>query len=392
MRTVLFITIFSFLAACGDDTASPSTMNDAGDDAQQNNTSNNVNNAQDVGQQDTANDEGNGTDAGRDLATDTSSDVAIDANDMSFPDVTSQPCTHPTTDPNCPMGEFGPATFLDTVEVVLDNTCCRDMTGDGTFDNRMGSILAAVVGFGLDINQDIAANIQAGRLVYLVEFANWENETFDSSLDATVYLGVDEDQDFTDNLAGTGNFLVTPDNFDEVTGDPLSPFETTQVLNSRLNAQRGVIDLRFPGLLPEVEIITTDLQLTADVDPNSILESGGRVTITNGELSGAILRNRFFQSLNEAAVGCACIGREIFTPEGDGSFNCDLNAAEEMLCLTDPEAGCRLMGQTMSCSLWGQLGGTTDVDTNGDGENDAFSIGLRVTGVGASITDRVPDL
>lgn len=340
-------------------------------------------------------DQGSGSmDAGRDegtpdLGSDAAQDLGPDVADVfQFPDVPAQECYHPSTDPMCPMGEFGPATFLNSIVIDENKSCCRDFTGDGMPDSKIGEYAAILKGGGTDINMRIDTAIQAGELIYLLEFSNWSNDTFDAELDTTLFLGDDIDLDFSDNIAGTGLFLAHYDSYD-MNGDPKWAFTTSSVTNGRLVAQGGSLELVFPDLLDQVKLQVTDVRVEADVVSPADLQSGGRVVLENGELSGVLIRDIFYASLNEASVACECLQKPVFAYNAtDDEWECDLTQADSDNCMFDPTSGCRFLSDRTSCQFFQLASSDVDVDTDGDGKADGFSIGARFTGIGASITER----
>lgn len=337
----------------------------------------------------------NGLDMGSDMSQ--PSDMSsTDMADMSepedmfmFPDVAAQDCFHPSTDPNCPMGEFGAGTFLRTLEIDETEQCCRDFTGDGVNDNKIGQYARILGGTGQDINGNIATAIEAGELSYLFTYRDWSNEDFDGDLGMTVLLGVDETPDFQDNLMGMGTFLVTPESFDDVTGDPKWVFDDVTVNNGHLVARGGTLNLFFPNLLDQVQLLATDVRIEADVVPPADLASGGTVALENGELSGAMDRDLFYESMNEASASCACIGLPVFEYDADADkYDCVTTDEIQTACQFDPSSGCRFLSNRMACQFLELASGDIDVDTDGDGVADAFSVGVKFSGVGASVVGR----
>ncbi len=377
--TALSLFLSLFLVNCSNDVA-PTKTADVANDTVKNEKDASTDTKLDTDERDL----GPETDAG---TTDVSNDVIADVADMADVTVDPQACTFPTTDANCPQGPFGPGTFLTSVAIAEDNTCCFDFTGDNVLDNEIGEILGLLGGFGINANQNIANAIQAGELVYLLEFLNWENEMNDPDFSINLYYGTDAVAPFDDNLLGMGDFLIDPISINQVTQKPKWGFQKASVTDGNLVASDGVLRLSFPGLLDAVRMEIVNANLTATVDPTADLSAGGRVALTNGELSGALLRTEFFASLNEAAALCACIGNPIFSPQGNGNYSCSLTNEQNASCSASPVQGCRFLGSRTNCTVLGNLGGRADVDTTGDNSPDAFSFGARVEGKGAKIVE-----
>lgn len=310
-------------------------------------------------------------------------DVAPDVPDE--PDVPAQECAYPNADPMCPQGAFGPGTFLNTIEVVNNRSCCRDFDGDGMFDNKIGTLLGLLTTVGEDPNGNIAAAIQSGELAYVLEYANWSNEEYDSALDFRVLLGIDEDDDFTDNLAGTGSFLVRPESYED-NGAPKWNFDNASVQDGRLVATGGTLELFFPGLLDEVQMLIRDVRVEADVVAPATLHAGGGVTLENGEISGMFDRALFFDSMNEAANACSCLGKNVYVySSSSDQYLCDIDSSDMAGCAAEPNQGCRFLADTTTCLFLQNISDEVDVDFDNDGTNDAFSVAVRFSGVPASI-------
>ena len=327
-------------------------------------------------------------DTGSDVGDVTSADIGTDTADVwDEPDVAPQPCFHPSSDPNCPMGAYGAGAFLKTIQIAEDRTCCRDFDRDGALDNKIGEYMKLLKANGTDMNARIAAAVQAGELAYLLEFSNWANETSDPQLDVRLFLGADDDFDYSDNLAGTGSFLIEEASF-EPNGDAKWVFATGVVRDGKLRANGGTLELVFPGLLDEVRLHVSDVTVGADVVPPADLQSSGRVTLANGELSGALHRELLFGSLNEAAVGCSCLQKPIFSYDAPADqWRCDVEEADTTGCQFDTP-GCQSLADPTFCTFFELASKGVDVDADDDGKKDSFSVGARFTAVGASITGR----
>lgn len=316
-----------------------------------------------------------GADAGEDMAA--MEDMGA-ADMMMWPDMMDAACTFPTTDPNCPMGPYGPGAYVTKFQIVEDTTCCRDFSGDGSPDNFVGSTLirTAKTAFMQDVNANVAKAIELGLTVYLFEFKDLGDVRYDRSLSIDVLTGTDDDLDLTNNTAGNGAFVVSPRSFD-FAGQPRSYFHQAQLYNGKLFASQGRFEVTFPGLISGVELILADVELRADVMPTSTLGAGGGVGLGNGELSGAMLREPLINSMNSLARSCACIGRDIFSYQAaTNTYKCELNASA---CETD--ARCKDVGDKTLCSTLAFLSRSVDIDSDGDGKRDAYSFGAKLEAV-----------
>lgn len=304
---------------------------------------------------------------------------------MMWPDLMEDPCTFPSTAPNCPMGKYGPGAYSTKFEIIEDTTCCRDFSGDGRPDNFVGATLirTARTSFMTDVNNNIMRAIELGLTVYLFEFVGLGSLTYDQDLTVNILTGVDNDGDLMNNTMGMGAFIVSQQSFDFM-GKPRSYFNKAQVFNGKLFASEGRFEITFPGLIDGVELILTDVQLKADLLPTSTLGAGGGVGLGNGELSGALLRDPLVTSMNRLANSCACIGADIFSYQAStNSYKCELAATT---CENDPR--CSDVGDKTLCSTLAFLSRSVDIDTDGDGKRDAYSFGAKLEAVPTELRDR----
>ncbi len=379
MKKWLLVCALFAVTACSGKNNDTSTPADAGPDAADTASVNNVADLPGMPDMTVPDPLDVGPDATPDLAPDMPADV------QEFPDVAQQNCAHPTTDPTCPMGAYGAGTFLNFIEVVETNACCRDLTGDGVIDNKIGQYVSILGGIGGNVNANIDEAVQAGQLAYVLEYANWGNETFDGDLDFRVFLGADDDLDFADNLAGMGSFFLRAESFD-VAQNPKWNFEDVTVNNGHMVARGGTLELFFPGLLDQVQMLMKNVRIEADVVPPADLASGGGVALDNGTISGALDRDLFYSSMNEAANTCTCLAKNVFVYDAaDDDYKCDIDATDEANCEFDPVSGCRFLSNRQACQFLQLASGDIDVDADGDGTVDSFSVGVRFTGIGARI-------
>ena len=312
-------------------------------------------------------------------------DMGEDLDMLVYPDADVFPCAYPP-DPgsNCMDGPHGPGAFLTQFQIVEDRTCCRDFDNDGDFENFIGDTLISTAkqSFGIDVNANIAAAINAGELAFLLEFAAWENDQFDASIEAHFLNGMDTMAPFNDNLAGFGAFYPDPASYDAMTMQPLWGFTSARVHNGELLATGGTLRIYFPGIVDAVQIVLEDVQLKANVTPGADLAAGGGVALTDGEISGAIDRAKFFDSLNKFGSMCSCIGQPIFEKKTNGSYSCLLT---QDYCTNSPDSACRLTGQRSFCAGLALFSPSVDVDLDDDGKRDAFGFGARFNAVKTTI-------
>ncbi len=330
------------------------------------------------------------SDAGTDTA-----DVGVDSG---LADAGHSGCTFPADpDAGCPVadqGLYGPASFISQFVVKKSGECCADLDGDGTLDSAVGDLAASMQSMmGVPFNDIIAAEIQHGMLIYLLEYAYWDDPANDGALQLDLVFGQDESPDFTDNLAGTGNFLIDSTTLD-AQGHPLSDFDVASVTNGRLSVTGGNAPLVLPVGADLVEIGVQQLSLQADVDSSADLTSNGRVALSNGQLSGVITLDEMFSALNTVAQGCSCISSDpLFTEQSPDSYTCSPAASEKQACDSDPSASdmCKTLASKSGCTtVAAVMTQSADLDLNSDPGNDALSLGATFEAVGASIRGTTP--
>jgi len=413
MRALLVLSLSCFAIACGEgDTSEGTNTNNTTDTTDTTPVDQGTTTPVDMGSNNTTPadmDPGGGEDMDdpldmdpADMAPEDMNDGDMDDGDMAPEDMGEEdmeeidmgppvPCAFPSMDPACPMGDYGPGTFLTqfTIDASRSPVCCNDFNGDGNNDNFVGlSVipLARTLGFA-DVNMAIASEIDAGELVYLMGFSNWSNVANDTSLDAFFLTGVDDDpMSYMDNLMGTGGFHVDPMSFDAM-GDPISGFSIARVRNGKLSAFGGTLQVRFPDLVEDVDLVLVDVTFTADVEPvGADLAAGGGVRLTNGELGGILLRDRMLDSMNTVARNCPCLGTDILAPNSSGtSYTCLMDESAGDQCVNDPRDECSTIGQVQLCKTFATFSRLADVQTR---NNEAgYSFGARVTSVKTKLSN-----
>ncbi len=313
--------------------------------------------------------------------------------DMPEPEFNPDPCAYPTLDPQCSMGPFGPGSFITQFIIPPNDQCCHDLNGDGDMDNVAGASilnLAQALG-GIDINGNVATAINLGLMVYLFEFRGLQDLNYDPDVTLSVLTGVDADPtEFNDNLAGTGAFRVDAQGLDPGTGLPREAFQSARVdVGGKLHAEGGTLRVYFPGLIDDVELRLINVVLDAELRSDSTLTAGGRVRMGNGKLSGAVLRDPLFTSLNQVAAGCGCmtaaLDDEPLFSRNSTSLRWECNLKGDACTSAFDPSDCRNVGESRICSALALVGGFVDLDTDGDGLKDAFSLGATFEAVGAEL-------
>jgi hypothetical protein len=172
-----------------------------------------------------------------------------------------------------------------------------------------------------------------------------------------------------------------------------------------LTAGPGTVRLDIEVLETPLSLTISQAKITADVDSSmSSIEDG--VWMTNGRLGGVVRLDDVLHALNGfAETSCGCLELEgdplvTYDPDNvgcyrddvdlDGTYEgkdcqCNVVTADANACEAAGESTCATIAS--NCGLvYGALPSVADVDTDGDGINDAISIGATFETVGANIT------
>lgn len=386
---MLLICLGASLSACSEDTAESHARDeqDAGEDTQQ------------LGDADTvdAHDAHDAHDAANDAADDAQAKDTLDAEnpddaDHLLVDADHHGCDHPASpDADCwpdDYGDFGPASFIDHFYIEKSGACCTDMTGNGSQDSALGSLIDALSGIiGVPFNDVIEAQLQAGNLIFLFEYGYLSDPVNDPAFQINLVFGEDTDSDFAPNLEGQGDFTIDPGSLDSE-GNRRSNFPTATLQNGRFSVANGSAALRLPlnvnaTLISEIQL--ERLSIEADIMPGADLHAAGRIALAEGRMSAAVPLSDFYGALNEMAAPCSCISSQpLFVESSPEQWSC----AEplESDCRFDPDPLCKNLGDRSRCNTITDVVNTVaDIDLNDNNSEDALSLGATFTAVGASI-------
>jgi hypothetical protein len=293
-------------------------------------------------------------------------------------------------DPNPPdrCAEDAAEKTWDVASIVTDlyiegtASCCFDMTGDGSPDNGLGSLLASV-GQLDGLNESVAESIESGDLTIVVEHAGL-TDLAGGSFTANFWLGERDDTANTIDPAGSNGVMIDPESIDQGT-HPTAYLPMGNLADGVVTAGPGTVNLAIAIVGLNLNLIISNAMIEAEVDAaNSSLEAG--VALTNGKLGGIVLADDIIAAVNAVASTCTCLALEgellekdamgIFQCATPDTAGCDENVSEESTCLT-------LVDQCALLALLPDI--STDVDVNGDGLNDAVSVGATFTAAGAVI-------
>lgn len=280
---------------------------------------------------------------------------------------------------------FGPAAVIDSLAIGED--CCRDFDGDGSDDNAMGRLLETFAAFAdFEVNTRLREEIDNGELIYLFEFGNWSDLSEDDSIDMYSHPGRDATpQDLSDNFTGTGPYQIDPASY-RADGTPLANFTPARVESSnKLRASASTLPFDVPFLEGfDIEFTLRDVEVRATTAEPASLASGGHVTLEEGELSGALPQEALMRNLNRIARSyCPCLGGEkLFREARPDQFVCNdpaeaCSGAPGLAQMCDPNV-CETL-------LMPELRNKADLNINPSPREDAYSLGLEFSAVGAHI-------
>lgn len=291
--------------------------------------------------------------------------------------------------------DFEPGSFIDQLELA-EPGCCFDYTDDGEPDNAIGEMIdladtLEVEGVSIDlINQEVEQAIDNGQLQMVLEHDGLEavqvNEQF-----VVNALQADSVED--------GEAVIDPGSFEEGT-HPYSQLPNGTIFqpDDELVFVAGPGQFTLPpefgeALLFGVELdeglTAEEVRMTATPIASSAGVEGG-VILEAGHIGGLVLREDVIELFNDSAAECECLD----TPDEalqDGGDTCDIEDAEDKVeaCDAMGDEACAMLGDL--CSDFWLMAGMTDVDATGDGEEDAFSVGLEFEADAVTITGVATD-
>ncbi len=225
---------------------------------------------------------------------------------------------------------FGPTGVVDRLQ-VSDAGSGFDLDGDGDVDNALGANQL----FRSSVNDTVPRSIREGRLLLGIELSG-ELAPRDPCVTLTIWKLLDLDDDPSDNFSGRERFTFDPVSLDE-RGVPRAVFvDVTRDLRS-IDGQADTVVLPLP-MGQELLLLTMHrARITGEYDPD------GRITLGGFILGGAVDRDDLLHQLEAAGVN---------PPPG---FD------------------------------WDRLLGGPDIDSDGDGTPDSYSVAFEFSGVGAEL-------
>ena len=241
--------------------------------------------------------------------------------------------------------EFYDASKLNHVSIGANQAedAALDVDGDGERDNTLGAL-------GALANAPLETSLTRGRLIMLMEFRGLGPEPFAMA----VYNGdLAPDHADCDVQAQTCRYLITPDQLDEETCDPIVSLPARAEMREDGTAE---IDAGGPGTVMPFTI-PLNAETTLDLTVHMV-QFRGTATLTDGQVTA--LRGVLGGAIPETELNAALDG---LPPDVFGDLGLDPQSVRDLLNVLAPN----------------------DIDTNEDGVPDAKSIALVLAGIDGRI-------
>ena len=272
-----------------------------------------------------------------------------------------------------------PASIISSINIDPDGANAPDQNGDGVGDNALGGLLGQLGPLlgGADLNGTLQEAIDDGSLALGAIWTGLPNGVEDTTTSMHFFVLTDTD----DNPVTRDAYTISTNNFQAGTGTPNVRVQGVNIAGG--NASAGPID--FPLSVPlggiQLDVTISQAQLdgiVADADPG--------IAFTDATLAGAVTLDSLFGALNGFLLSdtCECLGLE-----GDLIQNGACTAVPPgAMCDGDGDI-CKTIADACGIAV-PIIGNQVDVDTDGDGMDDAISIFLNLDMDGTTITGVVP--
>ena len=230
-------------------------------------------------------------------------------------------------------GECGPQTVenFDQKTAIMndlriDGAFGFDLNGDGKIDNKLGenALLKSTA------SQQVKASMEDGSVLLIMEYRGAADMTDSDCFDLNFYLGIDTDEDPSNNLGGAGVLDIDPRSLDE-NNQPVVRFPNAKIIDT-------------PEKGPVVFAKTDEWVLSVPIDDNLTLN---------------------------LAIGNASLQAEV---DADGAISTGVLAGTISKGTLLTEIGAAI--DIGNIDIAGIVG-APDQDTDGDGCDESYSIGIR---------------
>ncbi|MCC6621702.1 MAG: hypothetical protein IT385_10635 [Deltaproteobacteria bacterium] len=288
-------------------------------------------------------------------------------------DLAGDKCTWPFTDR---------ISYVSEMRFTGEPACCHDLDGDGTVDNNFGNMLAAVAPV-FDYDANLRDQIAGHHMNLLLDFMGLDEPLADPiddpQVDLVGYAANFDGVVFVDPATGMSSMKLKLSSFlDETTFLPRNRL-AARIEGGRLTGWDGRLALVSFGPHDEiVELRFDDVHIEGEVR----LGPNGKGLVIDGDegrgarLWGHVTRQSLLEWLDAEYLQACC---STFS-EADGGVPVDPitgtchtpeTKCEEQLGI------CQALADPGSCATL-MLLFSLDVDSDGDGERDAMSFGMRI--------------
>lgn len=266
-----------------------------------------------------------------------------------------------------------PATSGDATSTGVD------LDGDGSVDNQFGMITAALAGAGFDLDAAVDEGIRRGETLLLAD-VQATSLTDASRVGFSFYEGTNVSPapcTIQTNLSTCGQHLTGAGNFDVVAGSQPSAPVSGRITAGVFDGLGGDVQLTFSLFGTDVPLRLTG----ARAHMTAVTTSGFGMSTIAGIVSGADLRNALLPALISELM--TVIDRDCIS--GPPTCGCAPGSSgEDAITLFDANADCAVTIAELESSALLSATLAPDMDIDGDGANDALSLGMGMTGVAAT--------
>jgi len=263
-------------------------------------------------------------------------------------------------------GEIDPDTGEPT------DACCFVLDGDGTTDNAFGEIWKDLEPFFGTASDFFSALL--GRAPTALDFHGVDSLEDDPAVDLIGYIGYPADGAIRPLALGFQPGTMLP---------PIAMAGRIEggVFYADDGYYRFAIGVEGSQVFLEVSNLRAELALTEADDGSGQLAIGPVGDAPAGRISGTTSRADVFGAFNRGALqNCTCttFGGDDDAPVIDMTTYACIPVTEQTC--TESDAWCRYTTNPLYCEALVSLFDRDDVDTDGDGTDDAISVGFWILG------------
>ena len=308
------------------------------------------------------------------LAADGGPSADADLMDRGLTDAAPEPddAARPDQGPSRPNGPISGA-YINELRFETAEEAGADIDGDGDGDNRLGVLLESVRLLlpELDANVKLRAAIGEGALRVGL---HWNGLDAEQLLDGDAFeVGI------IDFEAGPG-YVPTRRSM-EADGSPRARFVEAAIEGGILRARARQMRLVFTIWDIPVAFDVAHASLSGMVVP--FIDGVG---LRDGRLTGGVTIESIARFLNDfvAAPGCACLGLEGPLIVLDRGVADACSVPIDASGCGDDQTSCRFFAERCRIIV-PMFTGNADVDSDGDGQNDALGVDLIIQALGVAL-------